>query len=101
MDYMDIYTVSIKLRDLTEADRLFMEIYKETDCVVPVELTEPDSDGMRTFKVHVCDNRASLKHIRQGVAACYFLRELGFDHNISMTRVTSADELIRMMRPEY
>ncbi len=48
---MNGFTASIRLRDLEEADRLFMDMYRETDAVVPVELTDPNPEGFRVFRV--------------------------------------------------
>ena len=48
---MEGFTASIKLRTIEEADRLFMDMYRETTHLNPVELSDPNPEGFRVFRV--------------------------------------------------
>ncbi len=78
---MDMIQASIKLRTIERADRLFMEIYEATDCVEPVELTEPDKEGYRTFRIIARDRPDSTKRIRKVYPLACLLIFMGFDVN--------------------
>lgn len=76
---MDTINASIKLRTIERADRIFMELYEATDCIEPVELTEPDRDGFRTFRIVARDRPDSAKRIRRVVPLACLLIFMGFD----------------------
>lgn len=75
---MEQLTASIRLQTIGEADRLFMDLYRDTDCIEPIELTDPDAKGLRTFRVLCRDRPDSAKPVRRVVNALMLLTLYGF-----------------------